>query len=313
QGAHFAEHCAADEEVPGLERTALDKNRGDGAAAFVHAGFEDGAGPGRVGIGFKFAEIGDQENNFEQPVQAFFLLGGDFDEFRVAAPFGRHEAEIAELAFHVFALRFGLIDFVDGHDHGDIGGFSVVDGFLGLRHDAIVRGDDQDHDVGNFRSTRAHAGEGFVAGRGDENYGAVVDLNFVSADVLSDAACFARGNVFGANGVEQTGFAVIDVAHDGDDGRPWLEMFLGFFLGDFQHHFVFERDDSDDAVKGFRQLRRSGRIKSLVDAGENSLVEENFQKVLGANIEFFGQFADGDAFGDVDVARGAGLWRSDRH
>ena len=35
---------------------------------------------------------------------------------------------------------------------------------FGLR-DAVVRGDDEDNDVGNFRSTRAHASEGFVAGR----------------------------------------------------------------------------------------------------------------------------------------------------
>jgi hypothetical protein len=46
QGAHFAEHCAADEEVASLERTVLIRI-GDGAAAFVDAGFENGASPGR--------------------------------------------------------------------------------------------------------------------------------------------------------------------------------------------------------------------------------------------------------------------------
>ena len=46
-----------------------------------------------------------------------------------------------------------------------------------------------------------------------------MNRDFVSADVLRDSACFAFGNVGGANGVEQRGFTVIDVAHDGDHRR----------------------------------------------------------------------------------------------
>ncbi len=95
EGAHFSEDCAADEEVAGLERAVLNKDGGDGAAAFVHAGFKNGAAAGRVGIGFEFAQIGDEKNNFEQAVQTFFLFGGNFDEFGIAAPVGGHQAEIA--------------------------------------------------------------------------------------------------------------------------------------------------------------------------------------------------------------------------
>jgi hypothetical protein len=116
----------------------------------------------------------------------------------------------------------------------------VVDGFLRLRHDAIVGCDDENYDVGDLGASGAHASEGFVAGRVDENYAAVVNLDFVGADVLRDAARFAARNVSFANGIEQTGFAVIDVTHDGDHGRTWLEVFFGFFLGHLEHHFVFE-------------------------------------------------------------------------
>ena len=151
------------------------------------------------------------------------------------------------------SLRFGLIDFVDGHDDGHFGGFGVVDGFLGLRHHAIVGGDDQHDDVGNFRSARTHASESFVTGRVDENDAAVIDDDFIRADVLGDSAGFATCHVGLANGVEQTGFAVVDVAHDGNDRRTRLETFLGFFLGDFENHFFFERDDADDAAESFRQ------------------------------------------------------------
>ncbi len=210
-------------------------------------------------------------------------------------------------------MRFGFIDFVDGDNDGNVGGFGVVDGFLGLRHDAIVRSDDQHHDVGNFCSACTHAGERFVAGSVNENHSTIVDLNFVSANVLGDAASFARGNIFGANGVQQTGLAVVDVAHYGDDRRTRLEIFLGLFLGDFEHHFVFERDDGDDAVERFGELGGSRRIERLVDAGENSLVEKNFEQFLCAHVELFGEFANGNAFGDLDIARSTGLRRRDRH
>ena len=51
----------------------------------------------------------------------------------------------------------------------------------------------------------------------------VIDLpvpgDLVGADVLGDAAGFAGDHVGLANLVEQQSLAVVDVAHDGDDGR----------------------------------------------------------------------------------------------
>ena len=45
------------------------------------------------------------------------------------------------------------------------------------------------------------------------------DLDGIGADVLRDAARFALGDARLADGVEQRGLAVIDVAHDRDDRR----------------------------------------------------------------------------------------------
>src|SRR5271154_4356391 len=200
-GADFAENGAADEKVAGIQSAVLHENGGDGAAAFIDAGFEHGTAGGSIGIGFEFTQIGDKKNNFEKFVDALFLLGGNFDEFGVAAPFGRHQAVFRELALHAFELRFGLVDFVDGHDDGNVGGFSVVDGFFRLGHDAVVGGDHEDDDVGDFRAAGAHAGKSFVTGSVDEDDAAIVDEDFVGADVLGDAAGFAAGNVSLANGV----------------------------------------------------------------------------------------------------------------
>ena len=127
----------------------------------------------------------------------------------------------------------------------------MIDGFFRLRHHAIVGGDHQHDDVGNFGAARTHAREGFVTRSVHENHAAIIDDDFIGADVLRDSAGFAACNVGLANGVEQTGFAVIDVAHNGDDRRTRLEAFLGLFLGDFKNHFLFERDDADYAAESF--------------------------------------------------------------
>ena len=75
---------------------------------------------------------------------------------------------------------------------GTLAARGVVDGFERLRHDAVVGRDHQDDDVGDLGAAGAHAGEGFVAGRIDEDDLAAVHLDVIGADVLRDAAGFAR-------------------------------------------------------------------------------------------------------------------------
>ena len=57
--------------------------------------------------------------------------------------------------------------------------------------------------------------------------------------MLRNAACFAGRHLALANVIQQRGLAVIDVAHDSDDRRPWLLGALmlrqGFLELLFQH------------------------------------------------------------------------------
>ena len=59
--------------------------------------------------------------------------------------------------------------------------------------------------------------------------------------MLGDAAGLAPGHVRAADAVQQRGLAVVDVAHDGDDGRARLE-FLGFVL-DIEFELLDRRVD----------------------------------------------------------------------
>ena len=71
----------------------------------------------------------------------------------------------------------------------------------------LVRGDDQDDDVGHLGAAGAHGGEGLVAGRVQEHDRPPVDIHTVGPDVLGDPAGLAlrdlrrflgdRGCVFG--------------------------------------------------------------------------------------------------------------------
>ena len=112
-------------------------------------------------------------------------------------------------------LGVRFIDLVDGDDDRNFGRLGVVDRFQRLRHYAVVRRHYQNHDVGHLGATGAHAGERLMAGGIDEDDLLAVHLHLISANVLSDAAGFAPGDVGDADGVQQRCFAVIDMAHDG--------------------------------------------------------------------------------------------------
>ena len=75
----------------------------------------------------------------------------------------------------------------------------------------------------------AHLVEGGVAGRVEEGDLAALELDLVGADVLGDAARLAGGDMGLADGVEQRGLAVVDVAEDADHRRPRHEE-LGLVL-----------------------------------------------------------------------------------
>ena len=146
-----------------------------------------------------------------------FFVRRDFDGDDFAAPLLDQHAVLGELAAHALDVGVRLVDLVDGHDHRHLGGARVIDGFLRLRHDAVVGRDDEDDDVGHLRAAGTHHRERLVARRVEEDDLPAALLDVIRADVLRDAARFAAGDVRLADGVEERGLAVVDVTHDGDD------------------------------------------------------------------------------------------------
>ena len=111
-----------------------------------------------------------------------------------------------------------------------MGRLRVVDGFDGLRHHAVVGSHHEDRDVGEFRATGTHGGEGLVARGVEERDLAFLTLeihgDLVCTDALRDAAGLTGDDVGAADRVEQSGLTVVDVAHDGDHRRTRLQVGL---------------------------------------------------------------------------------------
>ena len=110
----------------------------------------------------------------------------------------------------------------------------MVDRFLGLRHNAVVRSDDDDTDIGHLRAAGTHCGKRFVARRIQERDLLALDTDLIGADVLRDAAEFTFDNPRLPDRVQQRGLAVIDMPHDRNDRRALNQIRRIFF------NFIFQ-------------------------------------------------------------------------
>ncbi len=130
-----------------------------------------------------------------------------------------------------------MIHLVDGYQNRNFRRLGVAQRFQCLRHDAVIRRDNEHDDVRDVRAACAHGTERRMTGRVEESdlceplfLVRMRDGNRISADVLRDAAGFARRDVRLADDVEQRCFTMVNVTHDGDDRRARLEIFR-FVLG----------------------------------------------------------------------------------
>ena len=207
--------------------------------------FEDGADGFAGWRSLGRLDVGNEADHFEEQIEIEALLRGDFHEnraFATSCPFFGNESAIGELLFHAIGIGFRLIDFVYRNDDRYFRGLGVIDGFEGLRHDAVVCSHHDDDDVCHLGSAGTHARECFVArGVEEDDLAArsrrsfLAEADLVGSDVLGDATGFPCGYVGFTDGVEERSLAVIDVAHDGDDGSTGNLEFVG--VGSFKHFF----------------------------------------------------------------------------
>ncbi len=301
--AHTAAFGAHHEGVAAFQRAARDEHGRDRATALVELCLDHGCLGHTVGARLQFEQFGLKRDLLEQFVQPGLLLCGDLHVLHIARHLLHDHLVFEQAVADVVRIGFRLVHLVDGHDHRDARGLGVIDGLDRLRHDAVIRGHHQHHDIGDIRTALAHFGEGGVARCVEEgDLVAGLGLHLIAADMLRDAARFALGDIGTAKRVEQAGLAVVDMAHDGDDRRTLLERF-------FRIDVLFHRDIDiglgdllDVVTELFHQQFRRILVDRLVDGDHHVEIEELLHEVGALLAHTLGQFADRDSFGHDDVA-----------
>ena len=299
-GPDAAHGSTGNDDVALLQGAVLHQQGGHGAPALVQPGLDNGALGGAVGVGLQLAHLGGKGQHLQQVVHAHAGLGGDGADNGVAAPLLAHQAVFRELLLDALGVGLGLIHLVDGHNDGDTGGLSVVDGLHGLGHDAVLGGHHQDGDIRDHGTPGAHGGEGLVAGGVQEGDGLAVDLHLIGADVLGDAAGLAAGHMGVADIVQQTGLAVVHVAHDhhhGGTGHQVLLLVLvvvdELFL-DGDHHFLLHLaahllGDDGGGVE----------VDDLAQGGHDAVLHQALDHLCAGFLHAAGQLAHADLIGNL--------------
>ena len=205
---------------------------------------------------------------------------------------------------HPLGIGFGLVDLVDGDDDRSPGRLGVANRLDRLWHDAVIRRHHQHDNVGDLRATRAHRGEGRVAGGVDEGDGLAAGRNdLVGADMLRDAAGFARDHVGVTDRVEQRSLAMIDVAHDGDDGRP--RNGRAFLVGPIEEALLDVRfgDALDRMAHFLRDELGVVRLEHIGQSHHAALAHQKLDHVDRAFGHAARELLDGDCFREDDLTR----------
>src|SRR6476620_1351161 len=230
-GTDAAVGAAGDDGVADPQGAGLHQHRRGRTAATVEVGLDGHAASVAVGVGAQVERrVGREQDGLEEAVDVLAGLRGDVDEHGVAAVLLGHEVVLGQLLAHLRGVGALEGDLVDRDHDRHIRRLGVVERLDGLRHHAVVSGDDEDRDVGDLGTTGTHGGERLVArgvDEGDRAVDALVHLvDLVVSFVVAAATGLTAGDILVADGVEQAGLSVVDVAHDGHDRRTRLEVLV---------------------------------------------------------------------------------------
>ena len=139
--AHTADRHTRHQHIAGVQRAVLHQHRRNGAAAFIQPRFDHRTLGGTIGVGFQLFHLGDQQNRFQQGIQALAGFRRHRHADHIAAPLFGNQLILGELLFHPVGIGFGFIHFVDRHHNGNARRFGVVNRFHRLGHNAVVRRD----------------------------------------------------------------------------------------------------------------------------------------------------------------------------
>jgi hypothetical protein len=106
----------------------------------------------------------------------------------------------------------------------------VIDGFLGLRHNTRIRGNDQHDDIGDLRTPGAHGRKGLVTRRIEKRDRPMLCFDLVRRDVLGNPARFAGDDVRFPYVIEERCLSMVHMSHDRDHRSALLQNAAGIII-----------------------------------------------------------------------------------
>ena len=178
-----------------MKRSLLHEETCNRALAAVELCLDDNAIRCPVRVCLQLHHIRLENDILEQVIDAHTGLRRYRNTDDISAILLRDEVILHQLLLYLIRVCRRLIHLIDGYDDRCVGGLCVVDCFHGLRHDTIIRCDDEYSDIGRLCTTHTHRGEGFVARcieEGDDSVFVIyIDLHLVSTDGLCDTTGLA--------------------------------------------------------------------------------------------------------------------------
>ena len=202
-----------------MQGSLLNQNRGDGSLALVKLCLNHQASCVAVRVCLEFLHVCREKNHVEKVIDTFVRLRGNRADNRIAAPVFRNQLILHELLLDALNVCIRLIHLVDSHNNLYIGSLCMADCLNRLRHDAVIRSDNQNRNVRCLGTAHTHCREGLVAGCVEEGNQSVVRLDLVCTDVLGNAARLATCDRSLTDGIEKRSLTVVNVTHDDNNRR----------------------------------------------------------------------------------------------
>ncbi len=232
--ANFAAFCADNERIAAFQSAARDQHSGDRAAALIELSLDHDSFGITVRARFQLKQFSLKRDFLEQIIKPITFQCRDFHVLHLARQAFDDHFMLKQAVAHIVCIGLWLIHLIDRNDHRAASRFGVLNRLDCLRHDPVIGGHNKHDNIGHIRAALTHFGEGCVARRIKESdFLLILGRDLIATDMLRDAAGLAFNHIGAAQSVEQTGFAVIDMAHNGDDRRTrflrlfWINIFAG--------------------------------------------------------------------------------------
>src|SRR5690606_28951956 len=206
-------------DIAFLQHTVLHQQGSHRTATFIQTRFHHHTLTRAGEMRFQLENFSLQQHRFQQIVNTRTGFGRHTDKRNLTTPVFRHHVTGGQFVFHAINIDGVFVDLGHRHHNGYTGRLRVLDGFDGLRHDAVVRRYHQNDYVSSLRTTGTHGGKRSVAGSIQEGHHAMTGFHMVRTDVLGNTTGFAGCHAGTTDVVEQRSFTMVNVTHYGHHRR----------------------------------------------------------------------------------------------